>query len=344
MSYRRMKENQHIEDQNWELLAKSIYDKAPNDAEEIKSSAMEGLYPEEREQLQNMTQKVDLYFELQKYPADPAWEKVKSRIHQTDKPVSSRKQILNPLFRIAAAIVLAILLFSGGYLAFIRPGSSVEILEISSTDQILKTFTLPDGTLVSLNSGTKLQYPRKFKSDTREVKIQGEAFFQVKPNKNKPFIIHAGKAEIKVLGTSFNVNAYPDNKLVEVIVETGKVQVLNKIAETMPTKELILTPGDKGTLICSSNSLLKTTNQDPNFLAWKTRNLTFKATSLNEVISNLEKVYKVNIRLANPTLNDRLLTAQFNDYPLDFVLKVIESTFHLEAKKVNGQYILKARS
>jgi len=259
MSYRRMKENQHIEDQNWELLAKSIYDKAPNDAEEIKSSAMEGLYPEEREQLQNMTQKVDLYFELQKYPADPAWEKVKSRIHQTDKPVSSRKQILNPLFRIAAAIVLAILLFSGGYLAFIRPGSSVEILEISSTDQILKTFTLPDGTLVSLNSGTKLQYPRKFKSDTREVKIQGEAFFQVKPNKNKPFIIHAGKAEIKVLGTSFNVNAYPDNKLVEVIVETGKVQVLNKIAETMPTKELILTPGDKGTLICSSNSLLKTT-------------------------------------------------------------------------------------
>lgn len=292
-----------------------------------------------------MAAQVDLYFELKKYPADQAWNKVESRIHD-QAPTSTvfRKLIANPIFRIAAALIFAALLLVSGYEVIYRPAATHELLEISATDQILKTFTLPDGTLVSLNTDTKLQFPKRFGRKTREVTITGEAFFEVKPNKNKPFIIHAGKAQIKVLGTSFNVSAYPETKLVEVIVETGKVQVVNKTTETELTNELILAPGDKGTLVYSSNSLLKTTNQDPNFLAWKTHNLIFKATSLAEVIGNLEKVYKINIRLADSRLNGLLLTAQFNDYPLDFILKVIETTFQIEAQKVNGQYILKARS
>ena len=147
-----------------------------------------------------------------------------------------------------------------------------------------------------------------------------------------------------MLGTSFNVSAYPRARLVEVIVETGKVQVSNKLNVTEQTDELIRDPGDKGTLVYSSNALLKTTNQNPNFMAWKTHNLIFRATSLNEVISNLEKVYKVNIRLADPKLNGLLLTAHFNDYPLDFILKVIETTFQMETQKIDGQYILKAKS
>ena len=217
------------------------------------------------------------------------------------------------------------------------------MLEITTVDQVLSTFTLPDGTLVSLNNNTKIKYPKRFGSETREVSIEGEAFFEVKPNKNKPFIIHAGKAQIKVLGTSFNVSAYPDAKLVEVIVQTGEVQVLNKMTEAKQTNELILTPGDKGTLVYASNTLLKSINQDPNFLAWKTHNLIFKATSLREVIVNLEKVYKVNIRLADPKLNKRLLTAQFNNDPLDFILKVIETArLNIEIQEANGQYILKA--
>ena len=81
-----------------------------------------------------------------------------------------------------------------------------------------------------------------------------------------------------------------------------------------------------------------------NFMAWKTHNLIFRATSLSEVIGNLEKVYKVNIRLGDPKLNGLLLTAHFNNYSLDFILKVIETTFKIETQKTNGQYILKAKS
>ena len=343
MSLDRMKANQHIEDQDWELLAKTIYDQNPETSAEDQSVA-EKMFPDdkEREQVLETIRQVDTWFDLKKYPADQAWEKVAARIQESTslKQTIFRRLIRNPLYRLAAAILFAALLLVSGYEVY-NSATSKKMLEVSATNQILKTFTLPDGSMVSLNTDTKIKYPKIFAGNTREVSIEGEAFFQVKPNKEKPFIIHAGSAQIKVLGTSFNVNAYPAAKLVEVIVETGKVQVS---AQTAESKELILMPGDKGTLVYSGNSLLKSTNADPNFLAWKTRNLIFKATSLAEVIVSLEKVYKVNIRLADPRLNELLLTAQFNDYSLDFILKVIENTLKIETQKINGQYILKAKS
>ncbi len=348
MSYRRMKTNHNIEDKNWELIAKSIYDEHPEFETEEQTSAANEMFTNEmeKEQLRKITKQVDLYFDLKKYSADQAWEKVEEKLHTQipNKFSKIRTLIFSPLYRVAAAVIFAALLLVAGYEVFYNPSEAKTLLEVSASNQVINTFTLPDGTLVSLNSDTKIIYPKKFGGNTREVTIEGEAFFEVKPNKNKPFIIRAGKAQIKVLGTSFNVSAYPSTKQVEVIVETGKVQVLNTTIETIKTNELILTPGDKGTLVYSSNSLLKTTNQDANFLAWKTRNLSFKATSLAEVIENLQKVYKVNIRLADPKLNGLLLTAQFNNYSLDFILKVIETTFQIEAQNVNGQYILKTRS
>jgi len=338
-----MRANHNIEDKDWELIAKSIYDEKPIETDNLSSSDSNSQIHEEMEQLTGLAQKIDLFFELKKYDANQAWDKVESKIHQKSSTEKSNFKMIwtHPIFRVAAAVLMGAALLISGYMVAFDPMASGNLKEISATNEVLKTFELPDGTLVSLNTNTKLKYPEKFGRKTREVSIEGEAFFEVKPNKNKPFIIHAGSAEIKVLGTSFNVSAYPETKQVEVIVETGKVQVLNKIIQT---NELILTPGDKGTLIYSSNSLLKTTNQDPNFLAWKTHNLIFKATSLGEVIETLQKVYKVNIQLADSRLNRLLLSAQFNDDPLDFILKVIETTFQIESQHVNGQYILKAKS
>jgi transmembrane sensor len=343
MSLERMKANQHTDNQDWELLAKSIYDPNPETSAEDQAVA-ERILPDDsdRTRFLEMTRKVDTYFDLKKYPADKAWDKVEARIHESSAPKQTilKRLIQNPLYRVAAAILFAALLLVSGYEVY-NSAANGKMLEVSATNQILKTFALPDGSLVSLNTDTKIKYPKLFAGNTREVSIEGEAFFQVKPNKEKPFIIHAGNAQIKVLGTSFNVNAYPAAKLVEVIVETGKVRVS---AQTNESNELILMPGDKGTLVYSGHSLLKSTNADPNFLAWKTRNLIFKATSLAEVIVSVEKVYKVDIQLADPKLNELLLTARFNDYSLDFILKVIETTFQIETQKVNGQYILKAKS
>jgi len=347
MSLSRMNENHNIEEEKWEMLAKSIYEQHQQLSDEEQGSAVEELLDsKEREQLLRITKKVDLYFDLKKYPAKTAWEKVQNRIQKKSSGTTGklRRLISNPLMRIAATVLVAALLSIAGYDVFFNPTSSGKLIQVVATDQSVKTLTLPDGTLVSLNASTHLEYPSKFGKKTREVTIEGEAFFEVKPNKEKPFIIHAGKAQIKVLGTSFNVSAYPSAKSVEVIVKTGKVQVLNKATETKQNNELILNPGEKGTLVFSSNALLKTTNQNPNFIAWKTHDLIFRATSLGEVISNLENVYKVNIRLDDPKLNGLLLTAHFNDYSLDFILKVIETTFHMETQMIDGQYILKAKS
>ena len=343
-----MEAKNEITDKDWELIAKSIYDEntEPTTTEPTTVKLDSFVDEKERKQIHAISDKVDLYFDLKKYRVEDAWGKVESRIHNqsSGKQARFRNLITNPFIRIAAALIFAALLLVSGYEVFINPSAKRNLRELSASHQVLNTFTLPDGTLVSLNSNTKLRYPKKFGRSTREVTIEGEAFFEVKPNKNKPFIIHAGNAQIKVLGTSFNVNAYPESKLVEVTVETGRVQVLNKTDKFVQTNELILTPGDKGTLIYESNSLSKTTNQNPNFLAWKTHNLIFKATSLDEVIQELAKVYKVDIRLADSNLNKLLLTAQFNNYSLDFILEVIETTFKIEAQKVDGHYVLKARS
>ena len=339
-----MEPNQNIEEVKWGLMAKSIYGENQQPKSEEQSPATEELPADQKEkdQLLRMAQKVDLYFELKKYPFENAWEKVQKKSHS--KTARIRRLTSGPMMRIAAAVLVTALLSVAGYEVIFNNAATKQLLEISAANQSLKTFELPDGTLVSLNSNTHLKYPKIFGKNTREVIIEGEGFFEVKPNKNKPFIIHAGNAQIKVLGTSFSVCAYPNAKLMEVIVKTGTVQVLNMTSETKQNDELILTPGDKGTLVYSSNALLKTTNHDPNFLAWKTHDLIFRATSLGEVISNLEKVYKVNIRLDDQKLNGLLLTAHFNDYSLDFILTVIESTFQLDTQMINGQYILKAKS
>jgi transmembrane sensor len=341
-----MKAKQNIEDQDWEAIANSIYNDEPDSVSGEITLSSQNISTVEIEQIIETAKQVDRYFEMKKYPPDQAWDKVRLRIHRNSKSRQTKIGSLfsNPIFRVAAALIFAALLLVSGYEIFYNPSAGKNMMEVSASNQILKSFILPDGSQVSLNTNTKINYPKIFTGNTREVSIEGEAFFQVKPNKEKPFIIHAGNAQIKVLGTSFNVNAYAATKSVEVIVETGKVQIINNATESNVENELILTPGEKGTLVFLGNSLIKTTNQNPNFLAWKTRNLVFKATSLSEVIENLEKVYKVQILLADPKLSMLLLTAQFNDYPLDFILKVIETTFELESNEVNGQYILKARS
>ena len=341
-----MKANQNIEDEKWARLAKQLYqpEATPTEA----PSANEEEWPadsKEAHELLEMATQVDLYFELKKYPADDAWEKVQQRIHPPVRQKGTvRRLIAHPLMRIAAALVVAGMLAVTGYEMVYHLGTSTEMIDLRASNGVVRTYTLPDGSMVSLNSDTHLQYPEQFGEQTREVTIEGEAFFEVTPNPQKPFIIRAGKAQIKVLGTSFNVRAYSDAKLMEVIVKTGKVQVLNTQTETEQPNELILTPGEKGTLVHQSNALLKSINENPNYIAWKTHDLVFRATSLDEVITDLENVYKVTIRLQNPELGKQLLTAHFNNYSLEFILEVIETTFGMETLKVDGQYILKAKS
>lgn len=348
MSLGHMKANQNIEEEKWAALAKMLFDQQgqPSDAASSVSQDPLPAGVKDLEEIKKAATRVDLYFELKKYDSHKAWQKVQGRIHEQPqkKPVILRRLITQPFLRIAATILMAALLGLAGYQMFNRRMDGSRMIQFSASATRVESVTLPDGSLVSLNSNTHLIYPKQFGNNTREVTIEGEAFFEVKPNPKKPFIIHAGTAQVKVLGTSFNVRAYPGAREMEVIVRSGKVQVLNSKAAAKQNDELILTPGDKGTLVHQSLALVKSTNENPNYIAWKTHDLVFRATSLDEVIDNLENVYKVNIQLQDPKLGKQLLTAHFNDYSLDFILKVIETTFGLQTWQEDGKYILKEKS
>jgi ferric-dicitrate binding protein FerR (iron transport regulator) len=341
-----MKANHYNEEQSWELLARHLYDESELSEEQIQAVRdAVFLSKSESDQFDKIARQLDLYFEQKQYSADEALTRLRARNQEelsSGKP-KARLAILKPLYKVAAAILVGVVLLLAGYEVVYRGNKDANLL-VKATDSDLYTLELSDGTVVNLNSHTKISYPETFKGTTREVSVEGEAFFDVKPDKTKPFVIHAGAAQIKVLGTSFNVNAYPDARQVEVVVQTGKVQVTNKPEMVSSGGVLILNPGDKGVYDRLSNSLQKTINQDINFNAWKTRVLVFKATPLSEVIRVLEKVYNVKIGLDTPELDKRVLTTQFNNNSLEFILKVIEETFQLEVSEVDGQYLLKSRS
>jgi len=345
-----MEENKNIEQVNWDLLARFLSDEvSESEKAEVESWAAQSA--ENLNQLKssrNIMQKSRLYYHSRKFNPAAAWEKIQPEMDKPnwvigmEKPV--QKHFLSRRFlRIAASLLLAVMLGSVGfYLGFRQHKTAVFTEVISNEQQVLQGITLPDGTVVTLNSNSKLNYPKQFSGKFRKVSLEGEGFFEVKHNASKPFVITAGNAQIKVLGTSFNVSARPGDKTVEVTVETGKVQVHCQKLAQQHGSDLILVPGEKGVLITARNQLIKSVNTDRNVTAWKTHDLIFKQTPLREVLENLEKVYHTEIQLSDPALNELVLTAHFDNQTIDFILEVIRLTFNLELSAQKGQYFLTA--
>lgn len=324
-----MKANQNIRQEDWELLAKELFDEPTSQDSQVP------VDESEQRQLRQLTKKINLHYRLKKYDTAGAFSQVKSRIRGEKLKAISRSMALRAL-KIAAAVILALIIGSAAYYVGQRQLGSTHMAGVTVDDAGLSQIELSDGTLVTLNRDTKINYPDQFANDIREVSIEGEAFFEVTPNPNKPFIIRAGEATVKVLGTSFSVNAYPENDRVEVIVASGKVEV-SKLANL---HKITLDPGDKGTFINSSKQLTKSLNDDPNFLAWKTRTFVFNETALADVIKQLNKVYRVQISLPDHQRDELLLNAHFEKETLDFILEVISNTHGLKVEKRGGHYLL----
>jgi ferric-dicitrate binding protein FerR (iron transport regulator) len=341
-----MKEKKNIEFFNRELLAKYLSNEV-NALEKLEVETWLNQSVENREELEQsrkMLANIDAFYKAKSFDSDVAWNNLKAKINPAQMNVIQRKtigkEVITHFYKYAAIIVFAVLLGSAGYYFGFRNNTAEVYSEIISIqNQVINEYILPDGSVVALNSNSKLVFPKKFNGDTREVTIEGEAFFDVKPNPEKPFIINAGNARIKVVGTSFNVSAYPDTETVEVVVQTGKVQVVSKNTETLTgVNEVYLIPGEKGTLFNKNSLLEKSQNSNPNFLSWKTRDFIFNDIPLNEVFTCLEKTYHVKIQVSNPELNDLKLSAQFDKKPIDFILNVVGLTFNLELSVEDEQY------
>ncbi|NOU58590.1 FecR family protein [Marinifilum caeruleilacunae] len=268
----------------------------------------------------------------EKYNSDHAWNQVHSRISKPDNKNMSilANQNFKRVLQFAAMIVLVIglgLVSNKVYKDYLSPYKTF----ISKAEDSSKTIVLADGSTVTLNGEAKLVYPKKFNSATRNVSLEGEAFFDIAKNPEKAFIITVKGAEIKVLGTSFNVIAQEDK--VEVLVESGKVQ----FSELENNEEsVILEKGDFAVL--KENSLNKTLMNDDNYLSWKTQKMVFRGMPLKDVAKVIERTYRVKVEFeSNDIANEKINTTFIQD-PLNVVLTNICMSKSLTYEK-KGQTI-----
>lgn len=157
---------------------------------------------------------------------------------------------------------------------------------------------LADGTKVWLNAGSRLAFPTKFSGKKREIFLEGEAYFQVAHNSEQPFIVNAGELDIKVLGTNFNVSAYPTDKAVETVLVEGSVAVSRSKALKLRKKEVTLKPNQKATFDKNNNEVTLTNEPDVDlYIAWTYGWLRYERESLMSVLRKVERYYNVEIEL-----------------------------------------------
>ncbi|HWL00457.1 MAG TPA: FecR family protein, partial [Parapedobacter sp.] len=220
----------------------------------------------------------------------------------------------------AAAIMFAVLTIA--YLALDKdtitnsshPSGFVEYI---AEKGIKKQITLPDGSTAWLNSGSRISYPANFGSGkTRPVRLEGEAFFDVVKNKNKPFTIATDKITIKVLGTSFNVKAYPEEAETETTLITGEIELS---VNERPSEKILMKPNEKVAVISAPKatdgtgseskqltvtigSVSKVLVADKEYIkeaSWKDNKLIFRNEPFNELLVKLERWYGVDFTLEN---------------------------------------------
>ncbi|QEC43957.1 FecR family protein [Pseudobacter ginsenosidimutans] len=207
-------------------------------------------------------------------------------------------------------------------------------------------FTLPDGTKVWLNAASSIKYPTSFKGNTREVEVSGEAYFDVTHNAKQPFIVQAGKdARIEVLGTSFNVNAYPDEQDIRTTLESGLVMIRatghNRSANTI--KETLLKPGQQAVVAVLSNGskekgiTINTEVKIEKVTAWKKGLFNFEGSSLVEVMKELERWYNIEVVYEGAPPTMKFYGKIGKQLPLNDLLEVLDKSkvkFMIEGRKL----------
>lgn len=241
--------------------------------------------------------------------------------------------------QIAAVLVLAVM-FASLYNLQFKPGGhekseAVVFQEVRAAYGTQTRLELPDGTMVSLNSGSTLKFPTTFNnSKTRLVYLSGEGNFTVTKNINQPFVVDINKLQVRVLGTTFNVDAYPENSAITIALVEGKVllqQINNdKIADLMEMKRNQVAFFKKS----ENKLLLKTEGDLTKYTAWTDGKIVFSNDPVNTVIQKLENWYNVDIELSDKKLENYRFTGTFIDEPLEQVLSILNLTSQMQYKVI----------
>lgn len=263
-----------------------------------------------------------------------AWEKVTNKVSKIENELNSKSRNLTWYFsRVAAVFVIGFVL----YFLFDLSSSPKLTFDSISSAEFKKEVDLPDGSKVWLNKNTELEYVSKFEGETRLVKLNGEAYFEVISNSEKPFIIESKFSRIQVLGTSFNYRAYSYQNENFVIVNSGKVE----FSDADQNQRLILIKGEKGELNVEENSIKKYVNDNQNYMAWQTGILIFRNETFDEIISDLSDFYSQTFVFNNSKIKSARLTVKFDNEELEDVLNILERTIDVTFHKSSEKIIIK---
>jgi ferric-dicitrate binding protein FerR (iron transport regulator) len=272
---------------------------------------------------------------------------VRQRLWKRVLTTINGKPRLRPLFFrkrwVAVALGLLVLFGIGWVLRIESAQESLQLVELPShrenrevrnTGSGPQTIRLEEGTIIRLQPNAVLSYPAHFARQHRTVSLKGEAFFNVKRNPAKPFIVHTGELVTEVLGTSFTIKASADEKEVEVAVLTGRVAVYQTADRGMKQrKEVILKPNQKIDFSVHRKQLIPSLVDRPARLTTKRQppQLIFEGVPLQDVLTQLQAIYGIDIFLENDALTACVLTADLTDLPLYSQLELI-------CKSLNAEY------
>jgi len=254
--------------------------------------------------------------QLQDSAESVSWSSIDHSINR-----SRNLRILGSFIKYAAILIIAFGLSYYVQYRMSQDNSPVQYAELEVMYGQTSHLFLFDGTEVWLNSGTKFKYPNKFNQNERNVYVEGEAFFKVKPNKKLPFKVKTGKLEVEVLGTSFNVSAYPTENKQSIFLVEGSVRINNtdgaKIGEITPGQMAVKNEGDPE---------IHVQNADPYYYtSWKNGKIIFNSEKLSEIAEKMERWYNVEIRFSQESLKDYQLSGTIlRNKPIDQTLMALE--------------------
>ncbi|EOR94321.1 putative anti-sigma factor [Arcticibacter svalbardensis MN12-7] len=282
-----------------------------------------------------------------KYPQDENFDDRKVYTNILQKIVlEKRSTAIRTVLKIAASVILVSSITLSVYY-FNKQQWSINskslLVEQSAPRGKVIQVVLMDGTTVMLNSGSKLSYPKVFKHDVRHVSLEGEAYFKVAHDTKRPFIIQTDKINTQVLGTSFNISAYPENEDILVTVLTGKVGVYQQ-DESLKDQTCFITRNQQVVYKKDKGILSKTehTVDASALIAWVNGRMIYNNRLLAEVILDIERHYDVHVLMTDKLKSCRI-TVDFEGDSLEKILKVLTKLVDGKLQYRNGVYQLSGK-
>ena len=292
-----------------------------SDANQKEADALKKTWQLSANFSKNLEVNLDAEFaQLQNRIDDEEKGNVKEAIVKT-MPTTQKKSWWKPL-----SVAAAVLLLAGAFFMFNQNSATVEMLAMETLEGEMKEVALADGSKVWLNENSKLTYPNAMNGDERRVTLAGEAFFDITKNPSKPFIIDTRDAEVKVLGTSFEVRAMDDEIRTEVVVKTGRVSLGKK----NDLKPIELTANQKGIYNRETGKKLNFDVKNLNSISWQNNMLVFDDLPLEKVLVDVENHFGIKVILENQDLLKCKFESLFPDAKEKEVLKGISSVFKMK--------------